>query len=123
MSPSVLVVDNEADLLATYERLLHRAGYRVIAAASLAAGLIAIERNHPDLVILDLRLPDGDGLQLVQAAREAPRPPPIIIVTGFPSEDRRRAAVAAGAAAFLTKPFRISSLLELVQSALAYLPC
>jgi DNA-binding response OmpR family regulator len=123
MSPSVLVVDDEADLLATYERLLRRAGYRVTAAASLAAGLLALERDRPDLVILDLRLADGDGLQVVRAAREAPRPPPIIIVTGFPSEDRQRAAVTAGAAAFLAKPFRISRLLELVQSALEHPPC
>jgi two-component system response regulator PilR (NtrC family) len=123
MSQSVLVVEDEADLLATYERLLRRWGYRVTAAASVAAGLIALERDRPDLVISDLRLPDGDGFQLVRAAREAPRPPPIIIVTGVPSEDRRRAAMTAGAAAFLAKPFRTSTLLALVQSALEYLPC
>jgi DNA-binding response OmpR family regulator len=123
MSQSVLVVDDEADLLATYERLVRRWGYRVMAAPSLAAGLMALERDRPDLVIADLRLPDGDGLQLVRAAREATRPPPIIIVTGFPSEALRRAAVTAGAAAFLAKPFMISTLLELVHSALAYPPC
>jgi DNA-binding response OmpR family regulator len=116
-------VDDEADLLVTYERLLRRAGYRVIVAASLTAGLLALERDRPDLVILDLRLADGDGLQLVQAARAVPRPPPVIVVTGFPSEDRRRAAVTGGAAAFLAKPFRTSTLLDLVQSALAYRPC
>ncbi len=76
MSQSVLVVDDEADLLITFERLLRRWGYRVTAAASVAAGLIALERDRPDLVISDLRLPDGDGFQLVRAAREAPRPLP-----------------------------------------------
>jgi DNA-binding response OmpR family regulator len=109
-------------LLITYERLLRRWGYRVSAAASLAAGLLILERGWPDLVIADLRLPDGDGFQLVQAAREASRPPPVIIVTGVPSEDRRRAAVT-GAAAFLAKPFKSSTLQQLVQSALAYPPC
>jgi DNA-binding response OmpR family regulator len=123
MSQSVLVVDDEADLLVTYERLLHRWGYRVTTAASVAAGLIALEHARPDLVIADLRLPDGDGFQLVRAARATSRPPPIIIVTGVPSEDRRRAAVTAGAAAFLIKPFRISTLQQFVQSALAYSPC
>jgi DNA-binding response OmpR family regulator len=123
MSRSVLVVDDEADLLVTYERLLRRWGYRVSAAASLATGLWAVERDRPDLVISDLRLPDGDGFQLVRAARAPSRPPPIIIVTGVPSEDRRRAAMTAGAVAFLVKPFRTSTLQQLVQSALAYAPC
>ena len=123
MSRSVLVVDDEADLLVTYERLLRQWGYRVSAAASLATGLLALERDRPDLVISDLRLPDGDGFQLVRAARAAPRPPPIIIVTGVPSEDRRRAAMTAGAVAFLVKPFRTSTLQQLVHSALAYAPC
>jgi len=60
---------------------------------------------------------------LVRATRAAPRPPPIIIVTGVPSEDRRRAAMTVGAAGFLAKPFRSSTLQQLVQSALAYAPC
>jgi DNA-binding NtrC family response regulator len=123
MSQSVLIVDDEADWLVTYERLLRRWGYRVSTAASVETGLTALERDRPDLVIADLRLPDGDGFQLVQAAREAPRPPPGIVVTGVPSEDRRRAAMTAGAAAFLAKPFRASALQQFVQSALAYPPC
>ncbi len=123
MSQAVLVVDDEADLLVTYERLLHRWGYRVSAAASLATALWTLERDRPDLVIADLRLPDGDGLQLVRTARAGPRPPPILIVTGFPSEDRRRAAMTAGAVGFLAKPFKSSTLQQLVQSALAYPPC
>jgi DNA-binding response OmpR family regulator len=74
-------------------------------------------------VIADLRLPDGDSLQLVRVARKASRPPPILIVTAFLSEDRRRAAVTAGAAACLAKPFRTSTLQQLIQSALEDPPC
>ena len=126
MSQSVLVVDDEADLLVTYERLLHQWGYRVSAAASLATALWTLERDRPDLVISDLRLPDeptGMASAFLQAARATSRPPPIIIVTGVPSEDRRRAAVTAGAVGFLAKPFKSSTLQQLVQSALAYPPC
>jgi two-component system response regulator PilR (NtrC family) len=122
MSQAVLVVDDEADLLVTYERLLHRWGYRVSAAAALATALWTLS-DRPDLVISDLRLPDGDALQLVRTARAGPRPPPILIVTGFPSEDRRRAAVTAGAVGFLAKPFKSSTLQQFVQSALEYPPC
>jgi len=72
----VLVVDDETDFLASYERLLRRQGYEVITATSRAAGLDAVRAaalgHRLDLVISDLRLPDGDGLDVVRAARDAP---------------------------------------------------
>jgi DNA-binding response OmpR family regulator len=101
----ILVVDDEADLLATYERLLRRRGYRVDAAGSKAAGLYIVQRIPPDLVITDLRLPDGDGLDVVRAARARPLAPPVVVVTAYPSETARQAALVAGASAFVTKPF------------------
>jgi DNA-binding response OmpR family regulator len=114
----VLVVDNEADFLATYERLLRRQGYEVITATSRAAGLAAVAGERLDLVISDLRLPDGDGLDVVRAARRVPDPPPVIVVTGYPSDETRRAAAAAGATAFFAKPFAAAGLLEAVRASL-----
>ena len=72
----VLIVEDELDMVATYECLLRRHGYRTVAARSRAAGLAAIEIGLPDLLIADLRLSDGDGLDVVCAARALPRPPP-----------------------------------------------
>lgn len=115
----VLVVDDEADFLATYVRLFRPQGYQVITATSRAAGLAAVADEHPHLVILDLRLPDGDGLDVVRAARGVPDPPPVIVVTGYPSAETRRAATAAGAIAFFAKPFAAAGLLAAVQSSLA----
>ena len=119
----VLVVDDEADFLATYERLLGRQGYEVITATSRATGLAAVRTEtgtrRLDLVISDLRLPDGDGLDVVRAARETTDPPPVIVVTGYPSDESRRAATAAGASAFVAKPFAAAALLEAVRSSLA----
>jgi DNA-binding response OmpR family regulator len=115
----VLVVDNEADFLATYERLLRRQGYEVMTATSRAAGLAAVAAERLDLVISDLRLPDGDGLDVVRAARGVPDPPPVIVVTGYPSDETRRAATAAGATAFFAKPFAAAGLLEAVRASLA----
>jgi DNA-binding response OmpR family regulator len=74
--------------------------------------------NRPDLVIADLRLPDGDGLDVVRAARKLAAPPPVIVVTGHPSEVGRAQAMQAGAAAFLAKPFALAALVDLVQRAL-----
>jgi two-component system response regulator PrrA len=123
----VLVVDDEADFLATYERLLRRQGYEVITATSRAAGLAAvrasIEGQHRlDLVISDLRLPDGDGLDVVRAVREAPDPPPVFVISGYPSDHTRRAAAAAGATAFFSKPFTAAALLAAVRSTVPLAP-
>jgi DNA-binding response OmpR family regulator len=114
----VLVVDDEADFLATYERLLRREGLVVITASSVARALAVIELERPSFVISDLKLSDGDGLAVVRAARRGENPPPVIVVTGFPSEEIRRAALAAGATMFLPKPFAASVLLAAVRSSL-----
>ena len=114
----ILIVDDEVDLVTTYERLLHRRGYRVVSAGSCRQGLLAIEREPLALVVTDLRLPDGDGLDIVRAARRTPTPTPSLVVTGFASEASRAAALAAGAAGYLAKPFAASNLVSLVQGTL-----
>lgn len=119
MSPMrlrVLVVDDENDFLATYERLLRRQGYDVVTATSRAAGLAVLAGEPPHLVISDLRLPDGDGLDVVRAARGAREPVPVIVITGYPSDETRRAALAAGATTFLSKPFAAAVLLAAIRS-------
>jgi len=116
MPRRVLVVDDEADFLASYERLLRRQGYEVTAVTSRAAGLAALAGAPPDLLISDLRLTDGDGLDVVRAARGAPAPVPVIVVTGYPSNETRLAALAAGATMFLAKPFAAAVLLAAIRS-------
>ena len=116
MRRRVLVVDDEADFLATYERLLRRQGYEVVTATSRATGLAALAVELPHLVISDLRLPDGDGLDVVRAARAARDPVPVIVITGYPSDESRRAALAAGATTFLAKPFAAAVLLAAIRS-------
>jgi DNA-binding response OmpR family regulator len=118
----ILVVDDEADLVATYERLLRRRGYRVVSANTRGDGLVIVQREPLGLLITDLRLADGDGLELVRAVRSLPVATPAIVVTGFASEASRTAALAAGAAAYLPKPFSASAFVSLVESTLATRP-
>lgn len=117
MAPRVLVVDEERDMLASYERLLRRQGFRVIVTGSRHEGLAILNREPLTLVITDLRLPDGDGLDIVRTARSQPTPVPALVVTGFPSESSRVAARAAGASAYLAKPFAASQFSALVVAA------
>ena len=114
----ILVVEDEPDLVVTYDRLLRREGFRVVTAASRVEGLKAIESSSPALVISDLRLPDGDGLDIIRAARALVPPAPVIVVTAFASRAARESAVASGATAFIAKPFHASALLRLVRDEL-----
>jgi DNA-binding response OmpR family regulator len=114
MVSPILVVDDERDLVATYERLLRRAGYRVIPAGTRQAALDAIQSERLVLVVSDLMLPDGSGLDVVRAATAATPRTPVVVVTGFPSPAARQAALDAGAAAFIAKPFSVRSFTALV---------
>ena len=89
----ILIVDDEEDLVATYERILRRKGYPVISAHNLNDGLAVIERGPLKLLVTDVRLPDGNGLDLVRAGRQQPHPIPALVVTGSASEAGRRAAL------------------------------
>ena len=114
MADSVLVVDDETDFLKTYERLLQRRGYQVVAVSTRREGLVVVQSRPLRLVVADVKLPDGDGLDIVRAARVAAPPPAVIVVTGFASDANRRQALEAGATAYLPKPFSVSSFTELV---------
>ena len=111
----VLVIEDEVDLAVTCERLLRHLGYAVVRAGSRSEGLSIIETGRISLVITDVQLPDGNGLDLVSAARLSPASPPVIVVTGFTTATTRRAALAAGASVYLPKPFSTAELTSHVE--------
>jgi two-component system, NtrC family, response regulator PilR len=108
--PVLLVVDDEVDFLTTYRRLLGREGFRVVTAATREEALAALAAERFSLVVTDVRLPDGDGLDVVRAAQNHGRATPTIVVSGFSSRDAREAARAAGATEFIAKPFEAAAL-------------
>ncbi len=111
----MLVVDDEADLTATYVRLLERHGYRAIAVGTRREALDILAKEPLALVISDVRLPDGNGLDVVRAASAAPAPTRAIVITGFSSEAARLAAFEAGASAYFAKPFSAPGLIAAVR--------
>ena len=119
---AVLVVDDEADMVATYYRLLGRRGHRVLTATTCSQALAVVDSEPLALVVADLRLPDGNGLEVVRAARIKKTAPPVVVVTGYASEASRRQALEAGAAAYLTKPFKLGTFVELVNALLQSRP-
>jgi DNA-binding response OmpR family regulator len=110
---TILVVDDERDLVATCVRLLGRQGWHVVGAGTCAEALRALAAEpRPTLAIVDRQLPDGDGLDIMRAARATQTP--VIVMTGFGSSAARRRALQEGAAGFLAKPFSTQDLLALV---------
>lgn len=114
----ILLVEDEVDLRTTYERLLRRLRFEVIAVEQGADGLRIAESQGIRLVITDLKLPDMDGIALIRALRRSANPPPIIVASGLDSAATRRAALEAGAIAYLTKPFSLSTLTAQIQDVL-----
>lgn len=100
----ILVADDEAPARSRLRRLVAEigAGEVIGEAASGRAALAAVAAERPDLVLLDIRMPDGDGLAVARALAELDPPPAVIFVTAL--ADRALAALDAGAAAYLVKP-------------------
>jgi DNA-binding response OmpR family regulator len=112
----VLAVDDDPEMFSIIQGVLKPAGYEVECALDGAAGLARLEQGGVDLVLLDLGLPDMDGLAWCRAvrAREQGDYLPIIMLTGLVSAADRHAGFAAGADDYVTKPFRLEELLDRV---------
>lgn len=114
----VLIIDDEVDLLRTYERVVRRVGYEAITAELGQTGLEIARSREVALVVVDLRLPDMDGIDIVRAIRAGANAPPVIVVTGLASAATRQAALEAGAVGYLSKPFSVLALAALVRDIL-----
>ena len=117
MPARVLVVDDEPSILATMAPLLRSRGYEVSTAMSGKAALESVERLDPDLVVLDLGLPDLDGVEVCRLLRDG-RSTPIIVLSARGAESDKVAALDAGADDYVTKPFGAEELLARVRVAL-----
>lgn len=102
----VLLVEDNEDARIIYTASLRHAGYEVVEAPSLKEARAAAIARRPDVVVLDCRLPDGDGLELLAAWRRAPDMLglPVVVVTASRERQDLEAAVLAGADIFVAKP-------------------
>ena len=118
ISPTnILIVEDEKEIRRFVRIALESEGWRVFESDTLQRGLIEAGTRKPDLVILDLGLPDGDGLSYIQDLRQWSAIP-IIVLSARSNEEDKVAALDAGADDYLSKPFGISELLARVRVAL-----
>ena len=112
----VLIIDDDDNIRETLQVALTAEGYEVIVASDGAEGLIRVERDAPDLVILDLVMPKRSGFLIAERLNNYQgRKPTLIMMTGLLDENHKQAAKACGVDAFVNKPFDIDSLLETIQ--------
>ena len=117
MPARILVVDDEPNILATLAPLLRSRGYEVNTAMSGRAAIEAVERDNPDLIVLDLGLPDMDGVDVCRLVRDG-RATPIVVLSARGAEGDKVRALDCGADDYVTKPFGTEELLARVRVAL-----
>jgi DNA-binding NtrC family response regulator len=118
-APDVLIVDDNADLRMVLRAVLSRQGYRVVEASDEAEATEALGLHRPALVLSDLRLPVGDGLGVLRAAKEFDPALPVILMTGYGAIEDAVHAMREGALDYLPKPVDQDHLLLIVSRAIA----
>jgi two-component system response regulator PilR (NtrC family) len=116
--PKVLVVDDEPDLLELLELTLSRMGLDTTRAESVGDALRLLDREPFDLCLTDMRLPDGEGLRVVEYISQKAIDVPVAVITAFGSAQNAVAALKAGAFDYLSKPVALEQLRALVKQAL-----
>jgi DNA-binding NtrC family response regulator len=114
----VLIIDDERPVLMTLEALLKRHGYQVETAPTAAQGLKVLKSKSPSLVLLDLRLPDADGLEMLERIKSELPKVQVIILTAHDSLHNAIESIKRGAYHFISKPYAPEELLSLVEKAL-----
>jgi DNA-binding response OmpR family regulator len=112
----VLVVDDEAEIRDIFSYELDYLGAKSVQASNGKEGFELFQNGKFDLVISDIRMPGGDGMQLLKLIREKnPQSPPVILLTGF-ADTTREGALKAGAANLFAKPFKLEEVFEFISS-------
>lgn len=113
----VLIVEDEPDIRGILRTLLKTAGYRVIETETAARAVVEARSHKPDLLLVDLGLPDADGLKVIRCVREW-SPVPVVVLSARTMEAQKIEALDAGADDYVTKPFSAPELLARVRAAL-----
>jgi DNA-binding response OmpR family regulator len=115
---TILVVDDDKSILRTFTRILQKSGYEIDVAETGREAMDKAENQHYDLALVDIRLPDMDGTDLLAKLKRQLQNTVKIMITGFPSLETGVKALDEGADAYLVKPVKPQELLLLLEEKL-----
>jgi DNA-binding response OmpR family regulator len=115
---TILVVDDDKSILRTFTRILQKSGYEIETAETGKEAIEKAEKSHYDLALVDIRLPDMDGTDLLAKLKKQLQHTVKIMITGFPSLETGVKALDEGADAYLVKPVKPQELLVLLEEKL-----
>jgi DNA-binding response OmpR family regulator len=118
VSRTILVVDDDKSILRTFTRILQKQDYKVDTAETGKEAIEKAENKHYDLALVDIRLPDTDGTELLAKLKRQLQNTIKIMITGFPSIESGVKALDEGADAYLVKPVKPEDLLMLIKEKL-----
>lgn len=117
MAGNIVIVDDEEVVIKSCERILKPKGYEVKGFTSAEEALKALEENHYDVMITDLKMPGIDGLELIKRARANNPSLAIVVITGYPSQESLQEALQYGIVDYLPKPFSPQLLMDVTEKA------
>ena len=120
----ILIVDDERDIVNALTIRLGANGYDVVSAYDGAQGVFLAHKEKPDLILLDIRMPSGDGFSVAEKLKQVSRTSriPILFLTGSPEREAEEKALALGARFYIKKPYDPEELLDAVKRALEKKP-
>jgi DNA-binding NtrC family response regulator len=113
----ILVVDDDAVVLASCRRILGAEGHQVTSSSSVREALEILERQEFDLLLVDVIMPEYDGIQLIGKVRQNRATMPILVMSGYPTPETISSGLRMGATHFIAKPFTPQELIAAVNKA------
>ena len=114
----ILVIDDERGVCALFKRFLTPEGYIVLTALDGMSGLKIVEEKKPDMVLLDLKMPKMDGIEILRRIKKIDKNIVVIIITAYGTMDTARMAMKLGAYDYITKPFHLDHVKAVIKDGL-----
>jgi len=114
MNDEILIVDENPGVQRALKRFLSQNGYSVVTTDNVQSAVHLINQSPPSLIILDVKMPRGDGIKLIHLLKENGYPLSIIVMTAYPTLFTQEEALKSGANAYVTKPFDSAEILRYI---------
>jgi two-component system NtrC family response regulator len=118
MKPTILVVDDEKEICDLFNEALTQEGYEVVTATDGVEALSLGRQSRLDVALLDIKMPGMDGIEVLQKLREVKKDVEVIVLTGYGTLKTAKEAMRLGAYDYLTKPFDLRLIKEIIREAL-----